>query len=67
MKIIYFIKKVIHIFNNIKILKSIRIKIKAEKEIKRRGDNIGKITFGIAREETKNYVFGNTFLTFFLK
>ena len=41
------------------------VKIKVEKEIERRGDSIGKITFGITREETKNFVFGITFLTFF--
>ena len=41
------------------------VKIKVEKEIERRGDSIGKITFEITREETKNFVFGITFLTFF--
>ena len=48
-----------------KILKNICSKIKVEKEIEKRGDNIGKITFGITREEIKNFVFRITFLTFF--
>ena len=41
------------------------VKIKVEKEIERRGDSIGKITFGISKEETKKFVFGISFLTFF--
>ena len=39
--------------------------MEVEKEIERRGDSIGKITFGINRKETKNFVFGITFLTCF--
>ena len=46
------------------ILKNICAKIKVEKEIERRGDSIGKITFGITREEIKSFVFG---INFFLK
>ena len=37
------------------ILKNICAKIKVEKEIERRGDSIGKITFGITREEIKKF------------
>ena len=62
-----FYKKVIHIFNNIKILKNIWIKIEVEKEIERRGDSIGKITFGITREETKKFCIWNYISNFFLK
>ena len=40
--------------NFIEIILLIWVKIKVEKEIERRGDSIGKITFGITREETKN-------------
>ena len=29
--------------------------MEVEKEIERRGDSIGKITFGITREETKKF------------
>ena len=36
-------------------------------EIERRGDNKGKITLGIIEKKPKNFVFGITFLTFFLK
>ena len=39
-------------------------KIKIRKEKERRGDSIGKITFGITREEIKSFVFG---INFFLK
>ena len=53
-----------HIFNSLTIFKNIWVKIKVEKEIERRGDSIGKIIFGIIREEKKNFVFGITFLTF---
>ena len=38
---------------------------RSRKEIERRGDSIDKITFGITREETKNFIFGITFLAFF--
>ena len=38
------------------LLKNICAKIKVEKEIERRGDSIGKITFGITREETKKII-----------
>ena len=50
-----------------KILKKIRIKIKVEKEIERRGDSIGKITFGITRDETKKVCILNYISNFFLK
>ena len=43
------------------------VKIKVEKEIERRGDNIGKITFGITREETKKFSIWNYISNFFLK
>ena len=43
------------------------IKIKVEKEIERRGDSIGKITFGITREETKKFCIWNYISNFFLK
>ena len=33
--------------------------------MERRGDSISKITFGITKEETKKFVLGITFLTFF--
>ena len=60
-----FYKKVIHIFNNIKILKKIWVKIEVEKEIERRGDNIGLLE--LLEKKKKNFVFGIAFLTFFLK
>ena len=48
-------KKVIYIFNNLKILqKHMSINI-SRKEIEKKGDNISKITFGIIREETKKF------------
>ena len=50
-----------------KILKNICSKIKVEKEIERRGDNIGKITFGITRAETKKFSIWNHISSFFLK
>ena len=50
-----------------KILKNICAKIKVEKEIERRGDSIGKITFGITREETKKFCIWNYISNFFLK
>ena len=39
--------------------------MKIEKEIERRGDNIG--LFELLETKPKNFVFGITFLTFFLK
>ena len=41
--------------------------IEVEKEIEKRGDNIGKITFGITREETKKFSIWNYISNFFLK
>ena len=43
------------------------VKIKVEKEIERRGDSIGKITFGITREETKKFCIWNYISNFFFK
>ena len=43
------------------------MKIKVEKEIERKGDNIGKINFGITREETKKFCIYNYISKFFLK
>ena len=42
-------------------------KNRSGKEKEKRGDNIGKINFWITREETKNFLFGIAFLTFFKK
>ena len=50
-----------------KMIKNIWIKIELEKEIERRGDNIGKITFGITREEIKKFYIWNHISNFFLK
>ena len=62
-----FYKKVIQIFNNLKILKNIWVKIEVEKEIERRGDSMDKITFGITREEIKKFCIWNYISNFFLK
>ena len=62
-----FYKKVIHIFNNIKILKKHISKNRSKKKLERRGDSIDKITFGITREETKNICIWNYISNFFLK
>ena len=48
-------KKVIYIFNNLKILKKHMSINRSRKEIERRGDSISEITFGITREETKKF------------
>ena len=48
-------------------IKNILVKIEVEKEIEKRGDNIGKINFGITREETKNFCILNYISNFFLK
>ena len=48
-------------------IKNIWIKIEVEKEIERRGDSIGKITFGIKREEIKKFCIWNYISNFFLK
>ena len=42
-------------------------KNKVEKEIERREDSIGKITFGITREEIKKFCIWNYISNFFLK
>ena len=62
-----FYKKVIYIFNNIKILKKHMNKNISKKKIERRGDSINKITFGITREETKKFCICNYISNFFLK
>ena len=41
-------------------------KNKVEKEIERREDSIGKIAFGITREETKKFRIWNCIFSFFL-
>ena len=58
-----------HDFSNLKkkMIKNIWIKIEAEKEIEKRGDNMGKINFLITREETKKFCIWNYFSNFFLK
>ena len=48
-------------------IKNIWTKIEVEKEIERRGDSIGKITFGINREETKKFGILNYISNYFLK
>ena len=45
----------------------VKIKVEKEIEIERRGDSIGKITFGITREETKKFCIWNYISNFFLK
>ena len=40
-------------------------KIEVEKEVENRGDNIGLLE--LPKKKPKNFVFGITFLTFFLK
>ena len=50
-----------------KMIKKIWVKIEEEKVIEKRGDNIGKITFGITREETKKFCILNYISNFFLK
>ena len=50
------------------ILKNICAIIKVEKEIERRGDSIGKITFGINRKETKKFsIWNHISIAFFFK
>ena len=46
-----------------KMIKNIWIKIEVEKEIEKRGDNIGLLQ--LPEKKPKNFVFGITFLTFF--
>ena len=41
--------------------------MEVEKERERRGDHIGKINFGINREETKKFCIFNCISNFFLK
>ena len=48
-------------------IKNIWIKIEVEKVIEKRWDNIGKITFGITREETKKFCIWNHISNIFLK
>ena len=43
--------------NWMKYYKNIWIKIEVEKEIERRGDNIGKINFWITRKETEKILY----------
>ena len=59
----YIYKKVIHIFNSLTIFKNIWVKIEVEKEMERRGDNIGLLE--LTEKKPKNFVFGITFLIFF--
>ena len=52
---------------NKKIIKSIWIKIKVEREIERRGDSIYKVSNGISKEERKKFYILNHISNFFLK
>ena len=42
-------------------------KNRSRKKIERTGDSIGKITFGITREETKKFCISNDIFNFFKK